>query len=100
MPKYIIWSPSAVKDFEHVLDYLKENWSNEVTLKFLDEIEILISFISKQPKQFPLINKKLKVRKCVITKHNTLFYRENKEFIELLRIFDTRQNPKKMKFHT
>ena len=55
--------------------------------------------ISINPKQFPLIFKKKKIRKCVMTKHNTLFYRENKDNIDILRIFDNRQDPKKLKFN-
>ena len=97
MHKQIIWSPLAVTDFENVLDYLNENWNEQVVVKFINEIEILTSNIAKQPKQFPFVNKKLKVRRCVITKQNTLFYRETKDSIELLRIFDTRQNPIKLK---
>jgi len=98
MPKQVIWAPLAVTDFESVLDYLNENWNEQIVFKFINEIEILISSIAKEPKQFPLVNKKLKVRKCVVTKQNTLFYRENKASIDLLRIFDTRQNPNKLKF--
>ena len=66
-------------------------------MKFITEIETLLSNISKQPNLFPLVNKKLKVRKCVITKHNTLYYRIKENNIEIIRIFDTRQNPKKLK---
>ena len=40
---------------------------------------------------------KLKVRKCVITKQNSLYYRENSERIEILRIYDNRQNPRKLR---
>jgi len=35
---------------------------------------------------FPLINKKLNVRKCVLTMQNSLFYRELKDSVELIRI--------------
>jgi len=39
-----------------------------------------------------------KVRKCLVTKQNTLFYREVERRIEILRLYDTRQDPKKLKF--
>ncbi len=97
MPRQILWSPLAVTDFENVLDYLNENWNEQVVLKFMYEIENSIDMILKHPKQFPLVNIKMKVRKCVVTMHNSLFYRERKNNIELLRIFDTRQSPKKLK---
>jgi plasmid stabilization system protein ParE len=98
MPKSIFWSPLATSDFEKVLDHLNEDWNKKVVLEFINKIEGLLFTISKQPKQYPLVNKKIKVRRCVVTKHNTLFYRENKDRIELLRIFDTRQNPTNLKF--
>jgi len=98
MPKEVIWSPLSETDLGNILDYLQKEWNNEVVIGFLDNIEILIDQIAVNPKQFPLINKARKVRKCVINKQNTLFYREHKGFVELLRIFDTRQNPRKRKF--
>ena len=58
MPKQVIWSPLAVFDFDNILDYLNGNWNEQVVLKFINEIEILISNIAKQPKIFLLVNKK------------------------------------------
>ncbi len=98
MPKHIIWSPLSEADFEKVLDYLHESWNERVALSFMVDIENILNQISAQPKQFPIVNKKMKVRKCVVSKHNTIFYREKNECLELLRIFDTRQKPSKLKF--
>jgi plasmid stabilization system protein ParE len=47
MPKQIIWSPLAVTDFGNVLDYLNENWNEQVVVRFINEIEILISNIAR-----------------------------------------------------
>jgi plasmid stabilization system protein ParE len=98
MPKKIVWSPLSQTDFEKVLDYLHESWNEQVALNFLADIEKILTQISKQPKQFPLVNKKMKVRKCVVSRHNSIFYREKRECLELIRIFDTRQTPSKLKF--
>jgi plasmid stabilization system protein ParE len=98
MIKQVIWSPLSENDLETILDYLHKNWNRQVVNRFIDKIENLIEQIANNPKQFPLINKKRKVRKCVITKHNTIFYREHKGTVELLRIFDNRQNPRKRKY--
>jgi plasmid stabilization system protein ParE len=96
-PKTINWSLLSEKDLESVLQYLKTHWNNQVILRFLDLIEVSIKQIASNPKQFPLANKKLKVRKCVISKHNTLYYREKRKQIEILRLFDTRQHPSKLR---
>ena len=97
MPKQIIWSPLSQKDFALILDYLQNYWDNKVVQVFIEITERSIEQISNNPKQFPLINKN--VRKCVLTKHNTLYYRDSKESIDILRIFDNRQDPQKMEFN-
>jgi plasmid stabilization system protein ParE len=98
MPKQVIWSPLAENDFSSILQYLQDNWESKVVSIFIEVTDKLISQIVINPKQFPVIRKSEKIRKCVITKHNTLFYRERKDYIDILRIFDNRQDPKKLKF--
>lgn len=92
------WTLSAENDFDKITDYIVENWGESVLRKFLDitnnNIRIIVSF----PTLFPIIHKKKKVRKCVLTKQNTLYYRLVKNEIQILRIFDTRQNRKKLQF--
>lgn len=38
----------------------------------------------------------MKIRKCVITKQNSLFYKIEGETIEIVRIYDTTQDPNKL----
>ena len=99
MPKQIIWSPLSETDFTFILTYLQINWNYKVVQRFIEINDEILEQISINPKQFPLIHKKKKVRKCVLTKHNTIYYRERKEFIDVLRIFDSRQDPKKLRFY-
>jgi len=98
MAKVIFWSPLAEKDLENILTYLEENWSEQVLTNFIAIVEEIISIIRANPHQYPLIHKKKKIRKCVLTKHNTLFYQIGSTEIAILRIFDNRQDPRKLKF--
>jgi len=98
MAKQIIWSPKSEHDFENILQYLSKEWNDVVTSKFIDLIDILLKQISINPRQFPLIHKSLNIRKCVVSKHNTLYYRNRRNSIELLRIYDNRQNPESLRF--
>jgi plasmid stabilization system protein ParE len=98
MAKNIIWSPAAESDLKSVLSYLDEKWSALVVNQFINKVDSFVSLIAEEPKLFPIINKKHNVRKCVLTKQNTLFYRENKDSIDIIRLFDTRQDPKKLKY--
>jgi len=98
MAEQIIWSSASENDFGVILEYLISHWNERVVLKFIDKIDNTVSLIAKNPKLFPIINKDLKIRKCVITKHNTLFYRSVSKNIEIVRLFDSRQNPNKLIF--
>ena len=98
MHKPIIWSPLSEKDFALILDYLDKNWGSKVALNFIELTENSLNQISINPRQFPVFYKKKKIRKCVLTKHNSLFYRDGRTNIEILRIYDTRQDPNTLTF--
>jgi len=97
IPKTVIWSPAAKQDLENITDYLMHKWGNNVVTSFLRRVNWLISQIAVNPCQYPVLNPSHKVRRCVLTKQNTLFYREIKNQIEIVRIYDTRQDPEKLK---
>ncbi len=98
MPKEISWAPLAENDFAAILEYLNTNWDSKVSSNFIDLTENVIDQISINPKQYPVIFKKKRIRKCVLTKHNSLFNRDSRSQIEILRIYDTRQDPDSLKF--
>jgi plasmid stabilization system protein ParE len=98
MPKPIIWSPLSENDFENILNYLDKKWGYQVAFDFIELTENILNQIVINPKQFPVFYKRKKVRRCVLTKHNSLFYRDGKTKIEILRIYDTRQDPYTLTF--
>jgi plasmid stabilization system protein ParE len=98
MPKPIVWSPSSENDFKNILNYLDEKWGNQVAFDFIELTNNLLDQIVVNPKQFPVFYKQKRVRRCVLTKHNSLFYRDGKTKIEIIRIYDTRQDPNTLTF--
>jgi plasmid stabilization system protein ParE len=98
MLKPIKWSSLADNDFAKLLEYLEIRWNKNVSLKFITKLDFCVDLIHKNPNQFPIFNAQLHIRKCVVTKQNTLYYRETKSRIEILRLYDTRQNPEKLRF--
>lgn len=95
--KEIIWSPSAKEDLENLTDYLKLHWGLKVLSGFLIQLNRIMNQLSANPEQFPLINSDFKVRKCVVTRQNTIYYRTIENKVEIIRLFDNRQDPKKLK---
>lgn len=95
-PENVRWSTSAKADFENISKYLMLEWEKIVLTRFLLKVDRLINQIVINPKQYPEINTRLKIRKCVVTKQNTLFYKIKGETIEIVRLYDTRQDPNKL----
>ncbi|MCW3808029.1 type II toxin-antitoxin system RelE/ParE family toxin [Plebeiibacterium marinum] len=98
MNRKATWSPAAEEDLRLILDYLQSKWSQHVVNKFINRIDDNIGLIMEDPKIFPVINAELQIRKSVITKQNTLYYRVVSDGVEIARLFDSRQDPKKLKF--
>lgn len=91
MNKPVYWTENAKKNIFELADHLLINWGVKVTEEYLQKIEYLVVLISDNPKLFPLINPKLKIRKCVISKHNSIYYKEKRYSIDILNILDNRQ---------
>ncbi len=96
--KKATWSPAAENDLRKILDYLQNKWNPHVINRFINKIDDSIELILEDTKIFSIINHELQIRKCVITKQNTLYYREVTYGIEIVRLFDSRQDTKKLKF--
>lgn len=65
-------------------------------VRFCQRVGRSIAIIKNNPESFPESQKKKGLRKCVVTKHNTLYYSFDAEKIYILTVFDTRQHPNKL----
>ena len=64
---------------------------------FVKKLDKNIEVIKLTPEIFPESENKQGLHKCIVTKQTTLFYRFSSERIIIVTIFDTRQNPKRLK---
>ena len=94
MEKKVIVSKRFQTDASRIYEYLIQNFSVKDGLSFLDKIEERVELITKYPTIGRLSQKKVKVRSISLTPYNLLFYRITNNNIEILRLFDTRRNPK------
>ena len=97
MSRTVILSKTAEKKLEKLFEFLLENWNPKVKYDFIKKLDKNIKIIKDKPEIFPQSEKKVGLHKCVITKQTTLFYRHTIEKITIVTIFDTRQNPDKLK---
>jgi plasmid stabilization system protein ParE len=93
----VVITPRAQKELNQLFEYFELEWSIKVKNDFVNKLHLVLKIVAKSPESFPISNKNNKFRKCVVTKHNTLFYHYNEKHIVVVAVFDTRQNPKKLK---
>ena len=96
MAKEVWLMPVAEADLENIIGYLLENWGINVCENFLDRFEEVCSTISTSPAIYPMIYKKEKIRKCVLTHQNIIYFREGVLKMEIITIFDSRQDTSKL----
>lgn len=80
-------------------DYILENWNLKTRDKFIEKLTEKIKQITLQPESCPQSTDIKGLYKCVVTKQTTFYYRISTELkeIEIITIFDTRQNPSKLR---
>ena len=93
----IIWTNTAKNDYWQNIEYLEREWTLQDVYNFIDKTDALIELLTKQNVIFKSSNYK-NVFQIPVTKQITLYYKivENNN-IELLRFWNTYQNPKKFK---
>jgi plasmid stabilization system protein ParE len=86
-----------MRKLDSLLVYLEEEWSTKVKHEFVLKLDKSLKQIQKLPDSFPESEKIKGLRKCVVTKQTTIYYKYSDTTIDIVTIFDNRQNPKSLK---
>lgn len=100
MTREVRLSPRAMKKLDHLLVYLEKEWSAKVKHDFIAKLDQSLNQIQQLPESFPESEKVKGLRKCLVTKQTTLYYRYSDTTIDIITVFDNRQNPKSLKSET
>ncbi|WP_329807152.1 type II toxin-antitoxin system RelE/ParE family toxin [Flavobacterium facile] len=90
------FSNRSLKEIKNIVEYLNSKWSEKTSKKFLNKLKENIDLIQINPELFP-ISEFEELRKCVVSKQTTVFFIIEKNKIYIVSVFDTRQNPNKIK---
>lgn len=93
----LIWSDNALEDLQGILKYLQEKWTEKEIRKFSKKLDTRLNLISTNPLLFPSSHLKKNLRRSVLTYQTTIYYRITGKVVHIVSLFDTRQNPKKLK---
>lgn len=96
MSRKVVISKTAEKKLKKLFEYLITDWSVKVKNDFIEKLDSSIEIIKNQPEIFPESKKGKGLRKCVITKQTTIYYRYNSNRINIVTLFDNRQDPNKL----
>jgi len=98
----VIWTRSALRELQDIYEYYLEN----VSLQMAENIRKNVLASSKQLGQNPfsgIAERKLsdgnKEYRSVIRGHYKIIYRIENDDLKIVDVFDTRQNPPKLKRH-
>lgn len=95
MEKKIVITKRFRNNTLRVYQYLLKEFSSKTAYRFLERLENRIDFIAKNPEAGKASVKRKNVRSILFTPHNQIFYRYQKNIVEILCLFDMRKDPKK-----
>ena len=94
----VFWSSEALKNMETIFLYLEENWTQRELRKFAKQLDKQIKLIQRNPFLFEKSERSIDLRRSVLNKQITIYYRIKFSEIQILTLFDSRQNPDKLNF--
>lgn len=93
----IIWAEEALSNLKGIIDYLEQNWTTKEIQKFARLLDKQLERIKSNPFLFPETDRRKSIRKSVLSKQISIYYRIKDVEIHVITLFDNRQNPNKLK---
>lgn len=92
----LIWSDEALNNLKGIINYLENKWTKREIKKFSQLLDKQLKLIESNPYLFAKANKSGGLRKSVLSKQTTIYYRVVDYEIRIVTLFDNRQNPDKL----
>jgi plasmid stabilization system protein ParE len=82
------WSDESVRNLGEILDYLRIHWTEKEVASFSEKLSHQLNLILKNPNMFPISAYAPKLRKAVLSKQTTIFYKivENTVYLAYLHL--------------
>ncbi len=92
----IRYSNRALSEYESILEYIIQHFGLSKAIEVDSYFENLIFQIAKNPWMYPVFDVKRNIRRCVISKQTSLFYRISEKRIELVSFRGNLMNPESL----
>ena len=97
MERKIILSKRASQKLDKLLLYLEFEWSERVKNNFISKFDRALNILKENPRSSPESRKSPGIHQCIVTKQTIIFYKFDRMKIYITTIFDSRQDPIKLK---
>lgn len=87
----LIWSEEAVEGLKEIISYLENRFSENEIKDFIKEPDHQLDTICSFPMIFPKSEKLKFIRKCVVARRTSIYYKIEREEIILISIIDNRK---------
>lgn len=92
----VFWTDEALKNLDSIIFYLSSNWTEKEVKRFLKKLDHAVLLIAQRPKLFPHSVYKQEARRFVLTRQVSIIYTVTDSNINILALFDTRQDPERI----
>ena len=90
-------SERAENNLDKIFDYLEDNWPAKVKNDFKEKLYKEVNHLRKNPYMYQHSNIRKDIRRCIVTKHNAMYYRIKGREVEIITIHNTSNDPKSLK---
>ena len=95
-PKPILISPKALQELDETYAWIDNKFGKLTLQAFHNKWTAFLNLVALHPTIFPFINKKKGLRKFTLYKRNLIVYKNKRTHIEIVSVFNTWQNPKRL----
>jgi len=92
----LIWSEEALNNLKGILKYLEKRWSKREIKRFAQLLDKQLELIKNNPYLFAESNKSDGLRKSVLSRQTSIYYKIIDYQIRIISLFDNRQDPNKL----
>ena len=93
----LFWTELADKELEEAIIYLEENWTEREIKNLFIKLDTTLKILTSNPFIFQISDIEEDIRRAVIAKYNSLYYRINSDTIEIISFYNNRKDPNKRK---
>lgn len=73
----VVWLPAAITSYIDNINYLEKDWSAKEVQKFKTDVLRIVDILSKYPRLGKLTGRRNNVRRILVHKKISLFYKYN-----------------------